>query len=71
MSVETSFFVINFQGDSGGPLFANLGTGGVDRYTILGIVSYGDGCGKKLKPGVYASVQYYLDWIQNTILFLG
>ncbi|PVD32448.1 hypothetical protein C0Q70_07884 [Pomacea canaliculata] len=59
------------QGDSGGPLFANLGTGGVDRYTILGIVSYGDGCGKKLKPGVYASVQYYLDWIQNTILFLG
>lgn len=58
------------QGDSGGPLFANLGTESAERYTILGVVSYGDGCGEVLKPGVYASVQFYLHWIQDAIDFL-
>lgn len=45
------------QGDSGGPLFeGNL---------ILGVVSWGEGCGEK--PGAYMDVVYYLDWIDQVL----
>lgn len=45
------------QGDSGGPLFF--------ENTILGIVSWGEGCGDK--PGAYADVAFYLEWINKVI----
>ncbi|XP_026996238.2 hyaluronan-binding protein 2-like [Tachysurus fulvidraco] len=49
------------QGDSGGPLICNQnGT----NY-IYGIVSWGDGCGKKNKPGIYTRVTKFLDWISE------
>jgi secreted trypsin-like serine protease len=41
-------------GDSGGPLFVWAPAGG--RYTQIGIVSYGAGCGAKGVPGIYAEV---------------
>nr|XP_014102015.1 trypsin alpha-like [Bactrocera oleae] len=46
------------QGDSGGPLiFGNK---------LLGIVSWGSGCGRRTYPGVYASVPDLADWIEAT-----
>ena len=38
------------QGDSGGPITS------IDNTTLIGIVSWGDGCALPLKPGVYARV---------------
>ena len=48
------------QGDSGGPLICRVGNQG---YTLVGITSWGYGCGKT--PGVYTEVADYLDWIKE------
>ena len=45
------------QGDSGGPLFVPS-TG-----EQVGVVSWGEGCGEKKFPGVYADVGQYYEWI--------
>ena len=36
------------------------------RYTLLGVVSYGQGCADST-PGVYTRVQGFLPWIKETI----
>uniref|UniRef100_A0A672V6J6 Transmembrane serine protease 4 n=1 Tax=Strigops habroptila TaxID=2489341 RepID=A0A672V6J6_STRHB len=46
------------QGDSGGPL---LYSG--KHWQVVGIVSWGQGCGTPSTPGVYTSVRAYLNWI--------
>lgn len=48
------------QGDSGGPLAFSNGT---DPYVLAGIVSWGDGCARVKKYGVYTRVAIYADWI--------
>ncbi|KAK1122606.1 hypothetical protein K0M31_009050 [Melipona bicolor] len=45
------------QGDSGGPLVV----GG----KLVGIVSWGKGCGTPHYPGVYTDVSYYRKWIKR------
>merc|ERR1711915_322052 len=47
------------QGDSGGPM--------VCGEELVGIVSWGIGCGRKGYPGVYTEVSYFMDWITETM----
>ncbi|WP_316157958.1 serine protease [Cupriavidus sp. BIC8F] len=49
-------------GDSGGPLYQRMTDG---RAVQLGIVSFGDSCGKATSPGVYTPVAEYLAWIEE------
>jgi secreted trypsin-like serine protease len=49
------------QGDSGGPLSSPAGAFGA--YVQIGIVSFGQGCAREKKPGVYTRVAVYRSWI--------
>ena len=52
------------EGDSGGPMVSEGSTGSME---IVGIVSWGRGCARKLLPGIYTRVVNYLPWIQANI----
>ncbi|XP_069947479.1 uncharacterized protein [Cherax quadricarinatus] len=50
-------------GDSGGPLLCHR----YGKWYIYGITSFGEGCGKRGKFGIYARVSNYRLWVQNVI----
>uniref|UniRef100_A0ABI7YY66 Vitamin K-dependent protein C n=2 Tax=Felis catus TaxID=9685 RepID=A0ABI7YY66_FELCA len=51
------------EGDSGGPMVASFrGTS-----FLVGLVSWGEGCGRLHNYGVYTKVSRYLDWIHSHI----
>lgn len=51
------------QGDSGGPLAAQTKT----SPQLAGIVSWGEGCGRPEKVGVYTRVSRYVEWVNNCL----
>jgi secreted trypsin-like serine protease len=52
------------QGDSGGPMFGTTSTGALK---VVGATSFGEGCARAGKPGVYARVADTLlrEWIRS------
>ncbi|HMI18148.1 MAG TPA: serine protease [Sphingomonas sp.] len=60
-------------GDSGGPLVLDSDVRSkpdempFTTHTLIGIVSWGDGCAQTGKPGLYTRVTDYLDWIARAM----
>lgn len=52
------------QGDSGGPLVIRESDG---SQTLIGVVSFGEGCARAKKYGIYSNVAYANQWIESII----
>nr|XP_034183762.1 urokinase-type plasminogen activator isoform X1 [Osmia lignaria] len=54
-------------GDSGGPLLCRDPRRPDHPWTIFGITSFGEGCGKRGKFGIYARMSNYVRWISRVM----
>ncbi|KAL4132778.1 hypothetical protein QTP88_009878 [Uroleucon formosanum] len=55
------------SGDSGGPLLCKMR----GRWTVVGVTSFGYGCGRRGKYGIYANVANHVRWITSVIKTSG
>ncbi|XP_062239190.1 ovochymase-1 isoform X2 [Platichthys flesus] len=51
------------QGDSGGPLSCFTGS----RFELAGLISWGVGCGRARRPGVYTNLQETTQWLYDNM----
>uniref|UniRef100_A0A182V5G8 Peptidase S1 domain-containing protein n=1 Tax=Anopheles merus TaxID=30066 RepID=A0A182V5G8_ANOME len=63
---EDNWYSDSCEGDSGGPLYHVAGEEGSSKYYLVGVTSFGLGCGSST-PSVYTRVAYYLDWIESHV----
>ncbi|XP_038609108.1 transmembrane protease serine 12 [Tachyglossus aculeatus] len=54
------------RGDSGGPFMCYIPE--AEKFFLMGITSFGIGCGQKNYPGVYVKVGLYKNWVTQEIL---
>lgn len=54
-------------GDFGGPLMYPVQMGQEFNFYVIGIASYGVGCGNFNAPSVYTNVPRFIDWIKEKI----
>lgn len=63
LQLDVCVLWVSVQGDSGGPLSCFTG----ETYKLAGVVSWGVGCGRAQRPGVYTALFHYKQWINSSI----
>ncbi len=53
------------QGDSGGAIYTADFINNKLKFVAVGVVSYGEGCAQRGKPGIYTRISAFLPWIKS------